>query len=135
MMLSPTYKKEVEEVIKNMDPRKSCGYDGILPGVVKYLATELSVPLDYIINLTFLTGNIPKSLKTSTVVPIYKSGDSQILNSYRTMPLIPCFSKILGKIMYKRLINYINNIGVLTKNQYGFRKKSLNKFSSYRACW
>ena len=25
MMLSPTYKKEVEEVIKNMDPRKSCG--------------------------------------------------------------------------------------------------------------
>jgi len=24
--------------------------------------------------------------------------------------------------MYKRLINYINNIGVLTKNQCGFRK-------------
>ena len=24
MMLSPTYKKEVDEVIKNMDPRKSC---------------------------------------------------------------------------------------------------------------
>ena len=43
---------------------------------MKYLATELSVPLAYIINLTFLTGNIPKSLKTSTVVPIYKSGDS-----------------------------------------------------------
>ena len=57
MTLSPTYKKEVEGVIKNMDPRKSCGYNGILPGVVKYLATELSVPLAYIINLTFLTGN------------------------------------------------------------------------------
>ena len=45
-----------------------------------------------------------------------------MLNNYRPISLLPCFSKILEKIMYKRLINYINNIGVLTKNQCGFRK-------------
>ena len=45
-----------------------------------------------------------------------------MLNNYRPISLLPCSSKILEKIMYKRLINYINNVGVLTKNQYGFRK-------------
>ena len=40
-MLSPTYRKDVEEVIKNLNPTKSCGYEDILSGVMKHLATEL----------------------------------------------------------------------------------------------
>lgn len=65
---------------------------------------------------------IPKSLKTLSFFPIYKFWNSQTLNSFRTISLLPRFSKISEKSMHKRLINYINKKGILNKNQYGFRK-------------
>ena len=67
-----------------------------MPRVVKYLAAELTVPLRYTINLTFITGKIPVDLKTSIIVPVYKARDNQQFNNY----------KVLEKVMYKKLINY-----------------------------
>ena len=41
--------------------------------------------------------------------------------------ILPCFSKILEKLMYKRLLKYLERHNILSDNQYKFRKKrSLN---------
>ena len=37
--------------------------------------------------------------------------------------LLPCFSKILEKLMYKRLVDHINKHDISTSCQYGFRSK------------
>ena len=100
-----------------------------MPKVVKQLATELSEPLSHIINLTFSTGKLPVDLKTSIVIPVYKSGDSCEFNNYRPISLLPCFSKILGKMMYKRLLNYLNEICLLSEHQFGFRRNHSTNFA------
>ena len=64
---------------------------------MKYLAAELTAPLTYIKNLTFITGKIPVDLKTSIIVPVYKAEDNQQFNNYRPISLLPCFSKVLEK--------------------------------------
>ena len=68
-------------------------------------------------------------LKTSIIVPVYKVGDKQEFNNYRPISLLPCFSKVLEKIMHKKLINYVNKMGILSENQFGFRKNYSTNFA------
>ena len=56
------------------------------------------------------------------VVSVSKSGED-IFSNYWPISILPCFSKILGKLMYKRIIDFINRNDILNKHQYGFRKK------------
>ena len=60
--------------------------------------------------------------KIALVVPIFKSGDKALFSSYRPISVLPCFSKFLERIIYNRIINYLNDFNVLCDNQYGFRK-------------
>ena len=49
----------------------------------------------------------PNSLKIENVTPIYKAGDSRDLDNYRSVCVIPCFSKILERIIYNRVYTYL----------------------------
>ena len=43
-------------------------------------------------------------------------------SNYRPVAVLPCFSKILEKIMYNRLISFIKKHDILYSKQFGFRK-------------
>ena len=62
-------------------------------------------------------------MKLVCVVPLYKSGDQNLLSNYRRVSLLPVFSKFLEKAVYNRLIRYLDKYEILYNNQLGFRKK------------
>ena len=70
----------------------------------------------------FATGVFPTELKVANVVPIYKSNDEMIFSTYRPVSVIPVLSKLLERLMYNRLIHYINENRLLHKLQFGFQK-------------
>ena len=41
---------------------------------------------------------------------------------YRPVSILPCFSKFLERIVYNRILSYLNDFHILCDNQYGFRK-------------
>ncbi len=90
--------------------------------VIKAIATEISEPLSHIFNLSFLSGTIPDDLKIALVTPIFKANENNEFKNYRPISVLTCFSKLLEKLMYKRLINHIEKNKILTQNQYGFRE-------------
>mgnify|MGYP003416941264 CR=1 FL=1 len=51
----------------------------------------------------------------------FKNDDKKNMNNYRPISVLPIFSKILEKIMYNRLLNYLETNNLLTDKQYGFR--------------
>ncbi|CAB3997091.1 Hypothetical predicted protein [Paramuricea clavata] len=104
-----------------MKDNKSPGYDEINAKIIKTVATDISQPLTHIFNFSFATGFIPEQLKLALVTPIFKAGDKQIFENYRPISVLTCFSKLLEKLMYKRLISFIEKNKILTENQYGFR--------------
>jgi len=55
---------------------------------------------------------------------IHKSSDKNLFTNYRPISVLPCFSKMLEKIMYKRLMAYILKNKILSNHEYGFRSKS-----------
>ena len=61
--------------------------------------------------------------KTAKVTPIYKAKDAQEFTNYRPISLLPTVSKILEKVVHKRLYNFLNMQGLLYPSQYGFRPK------------
>lgn len=76
----------------------------------------------YIFNLSLKNGVFPDRLKLARVIPVFKSGDDSNLSNYRPISILPCFSKILERIMYNRLSSYLQNHNILYNNQYGFKK-------------
>ena len=78
--------------------------------------------MTHIFNQVFITGIIPDQMKIALVTPIFKAKEENKFENYRPISVLTCFAKIFEKLMYKRLINFIEKNGILSKHQYGFRK-------------
>ena len=72
--------------------------------------------------LSFNEGIFPHQLKTAKIIPIFKANDPMKFNNYRPISLLPVLSKIFEKLMYTRLIKFINKFKLLHKLQFGFRE-------------
>ena len=93
--------------------------------IIKRSICSISSPLTHIVNLSITHGIVSDELKIARVIPIFKSGDKALFSNYRPISVLPCFSKFLERIIYNRIINYLNDSDVLCDNQYGFRKTAL----------
>ena len=63
-------------------------------------------------------------MKIAKVIPVYKKDDNQIFSNYRPISLLPSFSKILEKVVHKRLLHYLNIKNIISFSQYGFQPNS-----------
>ena len=72
---------------------------------------------------------VPCQLKIAKVIPIHKNNDPNNFCNYRPISILPCFSKILERLMYNRLERFLNQSQIISEVQYGFRKK----YSTYMA--
>ena len=80
-------------------------------------------------NLSFEQSVFPKELKIAVIKPLYKAKDPSFFNNYRPISLLSVFSKIIERLMYTRLLNFINKHKILNKLQFGFR----NNHSTFMA--
>ena len=76
----------------------------------------------FICNHSFLTGAFPKELKLVDVAPLFKANDEMIFTNYRPVVVLPGFSKMIERLMYMRLVSYINENRLLYKYQFGFQE-------------
>jgi hypothetical protein len=114
---------EIISIIKSLKTKNSFGYDEISTKLLKVSASYISSPLTYICKKPISKGNLPERLKYSIIKPWYKKGDKADPSNYRPISLLTSFSKVLEKVLYKRLIEHINNNNILQGQQFGFRKR------------
>ena len=55
-------------------------------------------------------------------MPIFKTGDTADISNYHPFSVLPCFSKILERVMYNRLYKCLTDQKVLHPQEFGFRK-------------
>ena len=89
--------------------------------VIKKCFGELCEPLKYLFNLSIVKGIFPDDLKIAKVTPIYKADNSSNISNYRPISVLPCFSKMLERIMYNRLQKYLKEQNILYEKQFGFQ--------------
>ena len=97
--------------------------DNISSKLLKTIINDIAPILSHIFNRSLATGIVPSLLKIAKVTPIFKSGDNQTFSNYRPISILPSVSKILEKIMYVRLYDFIASNNILSPHQFGFRAK------------
>jgi hypothetical protein len=79
----------------------------------------------------FGSRTFPDRLKFSEIKPIYKKGDKTLITNYRPISLLPVFSNIFEKALYKRPYYHLTSNHILVKEQFGFR---CNKSTEIAIC-
>lgn len=119
--MAPTCTIEIIDIIKSLKPSNSAGMDEISTNLLKHIAHQISRPLTHIINTSIEKGIFPTKMKTGKIIPIYKKGNKLQMENYRPISLLS-FSKILEKIVAKRLTSFLIKSNILSPNQFGFRQ-------------
>ena len=121
MYLNPTCPLEIDDIIRNMQNKKSSGYDNISNQMLKWLRPVITRPLSLIFNMSLEQGIFPNNMKIAEIVPLHKGGDESQCNNYRPISLLITISKILEKLMYSRTYKFLELNNILFQSQYGFR--------------
>ena len=125
---------EVFETVKNLDASKSPGPDEILPVFLKSCCNELTPVLCDLFNFFVQKGKVPKAWKQANVVPIYKGGvkPKDDVASYRPVSLTSFLCKVIEKLISVRIMKYVDEQGILSDNQFGFRSGMVEIVNK---CW
>ena len=111
--------KEVVNIIKVLQNGKS---SDIPIKIIKKCAQIISPKLSQYYNILMANGIFPDNLKTGRITPVFKKGDSELLENYRPISTLPILGKIFEKIIYSRLYSFFSSQNAIYDNQYGFRK-------------
>ena len=98
---------------------KSLGPNSIPIYIIKIYSRFFSEKLSHI-NLSFVNGIFPDLCKIAKVIPLFKKDNELLCENYRTISLLPIFSKILEKV-YARMYSFFTENNSIYDRQFGFR--------------
>ena len=119
IFFSPITNVEIIDIISKLDNRKS---NDISPKLLKALSGSFSNVLSYLLNSCMLSGVFPDELKIAKVIPLYKSGSSNLKSNYRPISILPTLSKIFEKLIHSRIYQFLGENEVIYNYQFGFRQ-------------
>ena len=108
----------VFKILQSLDVSKAMGCDGISPKLLKQCSLSLYRPLHYRFSLSFSQSYLPLEWRTHLIKPVFKSGDKNSIKNYRPKSLLPVVSKVLEKLVYNRIVDFISSS--ISSSQYGF---------------
>ena len=112
---------EIEQLIKQLPSKSSHDHDEISNVLLKSLCKSISFPLCKIFNDSIMSGIFPEAMQQAKVIPLYNGKEMDVRMNYRPISLLITISKILEKIIYKRLYSFLNNNNSFFSSQYGFK--------------
>ena len=118
----PVTVSHVCRLLHGLSSNKATGIDKISCKIIKIAAPAISDSLTFIFNQAITLSSFPNEWKMARVIPLYKNGQRNIPGNYRPISVLPAISKIMERIMYDQLYNYLTKFELLSDSQFGFRK-------------
>ena len=123
MVLTPTTVHEIDTLIQKLPNKSSHGFDNISNIMLKSLRTSNTFQLCHIFNTSLMEGSFPDRMKVAEIIPFYKGKEMDNMINYWPISLLITLSKLLEKIMYRRLYSILECNNILYNSQYGFRSR------------
>ena len=117
----PATKQEITEIINNMILKTSPA-DPVPASVLNHIISDMIPHILTLVNKSLSTGSVD-GLKESVITPILKKHlDSSELKNYRPISNIEFLSKIIEKVVLRRLNYHMNANNLHTPEQFGYKK-------------
>ena len=116
---------EREEIVKAMNEMKDSapGEDGVRLRYISEACLEVREKVIEIVKMMFekRANEWDESAKSGIIVPLFKKGDRKSVNNYRGVCLLSMCSRVLARVIAKRVACWAECLGLLDDNQAGFR--------------
>ena len=119
----PCTVREVCSFVVQLPAKRSSGSDNVSNILLKELIPYLCEPLCIIINSSLESGVFPDLMKLAEVVPLYKGKARDQETNYRPISLLTTMSKVMEKVVYKQVYDFLSSTGQICDTQYGFRSR------------
>ena len=111
----------VFKLLDKIDVSKDSGPDCIPGRILQDLARELAPALHYTFDQSLYSGDLPADWTLANVAPIFKKGSKLQAVNYRPVSLTCITCKLFEHIVCKNILGHLEEHGILTNLQYGFR--------------
>ena len=111
---------EVDDILKILDTSKAIGPDLLNPTLLKEAASMFKYPLCRLFNLSLTLSTFPSEWKYANVTPVFKKDCPSNLKNYRPISLISMVAKVMERLVYKHIYNYLIDNNLITTHQSGF---------------
>ena len=120
--LFSTAPDEVFSALSILDSNKAVGADFTSNKVLKECAQSLCEPLShYLFNMSFAQCIFSATWKGANVVPLFKKKNRHLVSNYRPVSLLSNLSKVMEKVVYKKIYKYLGDNNLLTDKNSGFK--------------
>ena len=116
--------QEIRHIILKA-PSKSCELDPLPSWLLKECVDELSPIVTSIVNASLNHAIVPLSLKTALIRPLLKKSglDKEVLKNYRPVLNLSFISKVLEKVVAKRLDDHMLDNNLYSSVQSAYRER------------
>lgn len=104
-------------------PNKTSKADDISIIIIKKTFVVLGKVLLRIINKSIISKEVPDEWKQAYVVPLHKKGSLSSAQNFRPITNVPVICKIVEKIVFEQVDNYLRRNSLYSPDQHGFRPK------------
>ena len=112
---------EIIEICKGINVNKASYVNNISSEVLRDAFLAVPDKLCVFFNNCFKSAMIPECWKYAKVTPLPKGGNNQLVSNYRPISLLPVLSKMIEKIVHRRIYKFLGENDILDKRQGGFR--------------
>lgn len=114
---------ELEKGISNLKNNKSPGPDNVLNEYLKTINENWKTHLLSFINYIFDGGSIPDTLTDSLMFMLFKKGDPNVCDNYRSIALMNNILKLITHLVSQRVLYWSENNRLFSETQAGFRPR------------
>ena len=112
--------EEVEKKLRELNPNKAAGPDGIESRLMKECATEIAPTLHQIYRKSLDETEVPDQWKVAEIVPIHKGGSKAVMANFRPVALTSIASKVLERIICSAILAFLVTNKLISQQQHGF---------------
>ena len=109
--------EEITKLCKDININKASCIDNLSSEVLRDAMLIVPDRIAQIFNTSFNTGSVPDAWKIAKGTPLQKPGDKNDVNNLRPVSLLPLPSKLIEKIVHKRIYNHCDEHGLFDERQ------------------
>ena len=107
-------------VVEDIDITKSSGLVNVRSHVIRDTMKGNIKVWTTMINRCITEANFPCELKCGTIIPLPKAGSTRSVINWRPITLLPVVGKVLERVVYRQMMDYMIEHELICENQFGF---------------